>query len=179
MAPDEIRQKIDLLDTASWGEEEIAWAALRPLGEELAPYLHEAYGRFRKWQGRTSLVYHSVQFARASEDAFALGVTALADRSYMVRYRACALLAYSLRHNALPLLEARLDDPHPLVARSALAACNAIRAQDQNLFADWSLSGQTRWVVRREEQNSDLRSYDRQSRSHRGLQVVPPLPITT
>ena len=179
MSPDEIRQSIDLLDTDRWSEEEVAWAALRPLGVDLVPHLREAYGRFRKWQGRTSLVYHAVQFARTSDDAFALGVAALSDRSYMVRYRACALLAYSLRKDALPLLEARTDDPHMLVARSAMAGCNAIKARDHNLFVDWRLSGKSNWVVRPEDRNAPLQSYGTLQRLRLGLKVVPPMPDTT
>ena len=81
---------------------EAAWQALRTLGPAVAPYLLEAYAAAKRWQGRTALVFHAIRFARASEPAYALGLQALADKSYMVRYRACMVLAYSLRADAIP-----------------------------------------------------------------------------
>ena len=103
MTPDQIRSAVARLDTARWSEEEAVWSDLRPCGQSVTPYLREAYPKFRKWQGRVSLVFHSIPYARVSEDAFQLGLAALADRATLVRYRACGLLAYSLRsHRSKP-----------------------------------------------------------------------------
>lgn len=124
-----------------------AWAALRPLGFAVVPYLRAAYGEFRHGEGRCALVYYATRYARIGDDALALGVAALEDRSKQVRYRACGLLAYSLRREALGPLRARLSDKYSLVSEAAAAAIQAIEAQDHNLFVDRSLSGRSFWVV--------------------------------
>lgn len=144
---EEIAAKLDAMDVRGSDDGDAAWAQLRPLGVGVVPHLRAAYPRFRTWQGRCALAYYATRYARISEDAFQLGLTAITDKSYMVRYRACGVLAYSLRKNALPVLEAAASDEKPLVASSALAARNAILAQNHHLFADWSLSGRTTWSV--------------------------------
>lgn len=144
---EQIAAAVDALDVRGAEDGDEAWAQLRPLGVGVAPFLRAAYQRFRTWQGRCALAYYATRYARISEDAFQLGMVALGDKSYMVRYRACGLLAYSLRKDALPALEEAAKDVKPLVATSALAARNAILAQNHHLFADRSLSGRTTWNV--------------------------------
>jgi hypothetical protein len=69
------------------------------------------------------------------------------DRSWLVRDRACALLAYSLRQDALTPLSALLDDPQAEVRHSAQAARTAIAAQNHHLFKDRDGTGSVFWVV--------------------------------
>ena len=147
MTPDEIRATVARLDTTRWLEAEEAWNALRPLGEAAMPYLREAYPGFRKWQGRVSLVYHAIHCARVSEDAFQLGLAALNDRATLVRYRACGLLAYSLRSEAIAPLESLLDHPDAATAEDARAALDAIRNRNHHLFVDRNHSGRSFWQV--------------------------------
>jgi hypothetical protein len=92
----EIRRLVSEIGTDS-PSAEAAWQALRGLGPAVAPYLLEAYPNARRWQGRTALVFHAIRFARVSDAAYALGCRALGDKSYMVRYRACMVVAYWLR----------------------------------------------------------------------------------
>lgn len=130
-----------------WSQEEQAWAALRPLGEAVVPFLREAFPLFRKWQGRTSLVYHAIRYARISEDAFQLGLMAITDKSVMVRYRGCGLLAYSLRTEAVAPLERLLDHPVPRTDQDIRAALDAIRSGNHHRFVDRDNSGMTTWRV--------------------------------
>ena len=153
MSPDEVRATVARLDTASWRDAEEAWNALRPLGASVVPYLREAYPKFRKWQGRVNLVYHAVQHARNSEDAFALGVMALADKATLVRYRACSVLAYSLRDEAITPLEALLDHSDTRTAEDAAAAIDAIRHRNHPYFVDRSHSGRSFWQVNDGDRN--------------------------
>jgi hypothetical protein len=69
-------------------------------------------------------VFHAIRFARVSEAAYSLGLKALADKSYMVRYRACMVLAYSLRTDAIPALTLLL---HHADARTREDAAHALR----------------------------------------------------
>lgn len=145
---EQIALAVDRLDTRDADQLDAAWAELRPLGYGVVPYLLAAYPRFRTWQGRTAMAYHATRYARISTDAVELGLLALADKSYMVRYRACGLLAYALDSDALAALDrVARHDPREMVAHSALAAMNAIKAGNHNLFADRSLSGRTSWSV--------------------------------
>jgi hypothetical protein len=119
VTPDQIRAAVARLDSTSWSDQDEIWNGLRPCGEAVVPYLREAYPTFRKWQGRVSLVYHSIRFARVSEDAFQLGLAALADRATLVRYRACSLLAFPCatmrlnRSSACSTIPMRKPSPTP------------------------------------------------------------------
>jgi hypothetical protein len=126
---------------------EAAWETLRGLGAAVAPYLLEAYPGARRWQGRTALLFHAIRFARVSEDAYALGHRALADKSYMVRYRACMVLAYSLRADAVPALEALLQHADARTREDAARALDAIHHQNHHYFIDRGHTGRSFWVV--------------------------------
>jgi hypothetical protein len=147
MTPVEIREHVDRLDTTSVPQEGEAWERLRPLGVAVVPHLAEAYRSFRKWQGRASLVFHSIRYARMSDDAFRLGLEALSDRSAHVRHRACGLLAYSLRSEAVPHLEPLLRHPDSRTVEDARAAIEAIRHRNHHYFVDRDHSGRARWQV--------------------------------
>jgi hypothetical protein len=124
-----------------------AWEALRPLGPTVVPYLTEAYTRSKRWQGRVALVFHAIRHARASEAAFQLGLQALGDRSHLVRYRACMVLAYSLRPEALPALAAAARHEDERTAEDARAAIDAIEHRNHHYFVDRDHSGKSYWEV--------------------------------
>jgi hypothetical protein len=147
MTPVEIREHVARLNTDSTRDGEEASLALKPLGGAVVPYLSEAYPQFKKWQGRVSLVFHSIRFARVSEDAFQLGISALADKSTMVRYRACCLLAYSLRRDALPHLQVATRHSDKKTAEDAAAAIDAIKSKNHHFFIDRNHSGDSHWIV--------------------------------
>jgi hypothetical protein len=102
MSPDEIRARVARLDTRNATDSENAWAELRPLHAAVVPYLLEQYRRAKRGEARVVLVFHAIRFARKSDAAITLGIAALKDRAATVRYRACGLLAYSLRRDTLP-----------------------------------------------------------------------------
>jgi hypothetical protein len=143
----EIRAMVDRLETKSALAAEEAWQSLKPLGQGVAPYLLEAFSRFRTSQGRVSLVYHSTRFARVSEEAFRLGEAATSDRARIVRYRACGLLAYSLRRDALPIQRTVAAHTDPETEADAVEAIDAIESENHHYFIDRSHSGRSHWVV--------------------------------
>ncbi len=143
----DIEHLVAALDTASTSQEEATWVQLKPLGRDVVPYLASFYPRAKTWQGRLSLVFHSIRYARESEAAFQLGLAALGDRSTMVRYRACGLCAYSLRADALPALNALLSHKDSRTAQDAAAAIDAIEQKNHHLFVDRTHSGRTFWTV--------------------------------
>jgi hypothetical protein len=129
-------------------DREAAWIELRPLGFGAVAYLRDAYSGFASWEGRTALVYYATRYARISEDAIELGCMALHDRSYMVRYRACGLLAYSLRKDRLAELQELVrTEKRDLVRESAQAAIIAIRGGNHHLYVDRDRSGRSFWEV--------------------------------
>lgn len=125
-----IAAAVDRLDSKSGTEIEAAWIALRPHGLMLTPYFRQAYSRFKNSTGRTTLVFYATAYARVSDDAFYLGCSALHDRSKVVRDRACGLLAYSLRAEAISYLRPILTDADVSVRQSSTAAIAAIRARE-------------------------------------------------
>jgi hypothetical protein len=133
--------------TSSTIELGTTWEELRQLelGEAVVPYLAEAYPRMKRWQGRAALLYHCTSDARASRAASELGLTALADRARMVRYRACGVLAYSLNTEAIPALERLLSHPDPRTVEDAQAALDAIRLQNHHYYIDRGHTGMVRW----------------------------------
>jgi len=147
VSPEDIRIVVRDLDTASVSGEEEAWLKLKPLGVAVVPYLTDFYSSCKKWQGRASLVFHCIRFARDSDEAFLLGVQALQDKSTVVRYRACSLLAYSLRKDALQHLAPLLRHSDPKTQADAKAAIEAVSSKSHHLFVDRTRSGRSFWVV--------------------------------
>ncbi len=121
-----------------------AWEALkRQAGAAVPQLLGQHYRNSRKWQARVSCLYHSIAYARHFPEAVQLGREALADRSKVVRYRACMLLAVSLDNESLAALrkaekEAGQDEE---TIGNIRAALNAIENQNHHLFVDRDNSG--------------------------------------
>ena len=147
MTPDEIRSKVASLDARDWRVDEAVWPQLEPLGVQIVPYLRDAYPTFRRGLGRQALVHHSIKFARESEDAFQLGLTALDDRSIVVIYSACMLLAYSLRDDAIEPLENVLDHKDKRAVDDARAAIDSIKHRNHHYFKDRCHSGRVFLVI--------------------------------
>ena len=142
----EIRRLVSEIASDS-ANADAAWAALRPQGAAIVPYLAEAFPKARRWQARVALIFHSIRHARQSDAAFALGLRALDDRSYMVRYRACMVLAYALRPEALPALRVAATHADARTVEDARAAIDAIEHQNHHFFVDRDHSGRSFWEV--------------------------------
>jgi hypothetical protein len=78
-----------------------------------------------------------------------LDTTRIADEeaAWSVRYRACGLLAYSLRADALPELEPLLGHRDQRTVEDARAAIDAIRSHNHHFFVDRGHSGRSFWEV--------------------------------
>jgi hypothetical protein len=142
----EIRRLVGEI-AAGGSSAEAAWQQLRGLGPAVAPYLLEAYPAAKRWQARTALVFHAIGYSRVNDAAFALGCKALGDKSYMVRYRACMLLAYSLRKDAIAPLQALQQHADRRTREDATRALDAIQHQNHHYFVDTGHSGRSFWVV--------------------------------
>lgn len=133
---------INCLDGSGSDAEYNAVKELRMRVPDFPKLLLERYRQARKWQIRASCLYHAIRHSRTSENALQLGVEALMDRSAVVRYRACMLLAYSLKTSVLPDLKRAMV--HVKDKRSLgdfLAAVDAITHQNSNYFVDRNHSG--------------------------------------
>ena len=138
-----------LLDSLDGSGSETEWSAacrLREvLGNNLPRYLLARYRSQKHWGPRTAYLYHALRYARLSDDAVNLGMLAVGDRSKVVRSRACMLLAYSLRTDLLPFLEAELDKAKDEETRNDItAAMDAIVEQNHNFFVDRNHTGKVR-----------------------------------
>ena len=146
LSESEIRRLVGTI-AADEPSAEASWETLRTLGADVAPYLLEAYPTARRWQGRTAIVFHAIRFARTSEAAYALGLRALGDKSYMVRYRACMVVAYALRADAIPALTALQQHADARTREDATCALDAIHHQNHHYFVDRRHRGHSFWVV--------------------------------
>lgn len=138
---------LDNIDGSGSDQEYTAIAELRKLGDELPTLLLKKYKSSRKWQVRSSCVYHSIRYSRSVQDAVQLGLEALSDKSKVVRYRACMLLAYSLRKEAIPYLEELKKSSDSETLSNANAAIDAIIHQNSNYFIDRDHSGKMTLTV--------------------------------
>ena len=141
------RELVAQLAGQDLGAAEDAWLALAPLGAAVAPLLLEQYRATRGWQGRVTLVFHATRFARTSDAARRLGLEALRDRSYMVRYRACGLLAYAQDPDAVAELRPLLEHRDARTVEDADAAIAALEERNHHLFVDRRRTGQVVWSV--------------------------------
>lgn len=146
-----VRELVAAMDTTDARAADAAWDQVKPLGAAVVPYLAEAYARTRTWQGRTALVFHAIRHARTNDTALRLGIAALADRSHMPRHRACGLLAYSLRAEALEPLRTLLAHKDGRTVEDAKAAIDAIHNRNHHLFVDRMHTGRARWIVNPED----------------------------
>jgi len=95
--------------TTRRAEIDAAWTVAQSMGDDLLALLAEAFPQVRKSAGRASIIRYAGRFSRESEVAFRMGITAVQDRAYAVRHYGCAILAYSLRADALPTLSSLLN----------------------------------------------------------------------
>lgn len=147
MEESEIREYVAKFDTVNFDEGAKVWTVLKPLGYKVLPYFIEYYPKMKKWQGRVALIYHSIYFAREHELAFQLGLNALEDRATLVRYRACMLLAYSLRQDAIKPLKKLLKHKDTKTIDDAKAAIDAIKRKNHNYFWDRNHTGQIKMII--------------------------------
>jgi hypothetical protein len=144
-----VREVLRRFDTADSATRDEAWKEL-PFGRLALPFLREAFLETSRMEARISMVYAATFFARVSEDAFQLGVLGCRDRSKHVRDRACGVLAYSLRKDALPVLRPLLRANDDVTRDSAEAAVDAVKHQNHHLYWDRDRPrGRTFWTVNR------------------------------
>jgi len=139
---DHTRRLLEELDGSGSDREWMAVEELRrKLGDNLPCYLHQKYKLERKAAPRSSCVYHSVRYARTSQEAIELGLAAIFDRSKIVRYRGCMLLAYAQKRDVLPKLKQALEAIPRNSYDDLLAAIDAIEYENHNYFVDRDHSG--------------------------------------
>ena len=153
MSSEQVGESIEaLLNQLDGSGTDCLWTAVQPprstLGESLPDYLLTRYQSARKWQVRSSCVYHCVRYARTSESAARLALLALNDKSKVVRSRACMVLACSQRKDLLSALQQRLENYYEDTVDDLRAAVDAITEQNQNYFVDRSHSGLTTLNIR-------------------------------
>jgi hypothetical protein len=147
MNDDEIRSLVSTFDTKDNALRDAVWQQLKPLGERFLPFFEDLFLRARRSEIRRDIAFHSIRFARVSDSAFRIGIAAIADRSSIVRYRGCCILAYSLRQDALPPLRTLTSHSDKKTIEDAVAAIDAIEHCNHNLFIDRTHSGQCTWTV--------------------------------
>lgn len=147
-----ISESLSLVDgSGSDSEWKVVLELRNQLGSEFPRMLFEHYKLSRNWRTRASCVYHCFVFASTSEVARQLAIAALNDKSRVVRYRACQLLAYSQDMKLLPLLSTKLAEISPDSKDDLLAVVDAIQNQNQNYFVDRSHTGKITMKVQRLE----------------------------
>lgn len=134
---------VQAFSTSRRSEIDAAWTLAQSMGD-LLPLLAEAFPRVRKSEGRASILRYVGRFSRESDIAFKMGITATQDRAYSVRYYACALLAYSLRTDSLPVLSALVRHGDRRTSEDAKAAIDSIRNKNQHFFVDRQHTGKIR-----------------------------------
>jgi hypothetical protein len=122
-----------------------AWTVAESMGDDLLVLLSEAFPQVTKAEGRASILRYVGRFSRESDVALSMGIKALNDRAYAVRHYGCAILAYSLRKDALPILSPLLKHADPRTSEDARAAIDAIKSKNHNFFRDRDHTGKVLW----------------------------------
>jgi HEAT repeat protein len=147
MQDQEIRDLVASMDTKDNAARENIWLKLRDLGNQIAPFFEEFFPQAKKLEARRDMAFHCIRFARESESAYRIGLLAITDKSTIVRYRGCCILAYSLRRDALPALQSLLNHTDSKTVEDARAAIDAIKSGNHHYFVDRDHSGKVRWQV--------------------------------
>ena len=145
MQDQRVERLVQAFSTSLRPEIDAAWLVADSMGDDLLPLLAEAFSRIRKSEGRASVMRYVGRFSRESEVAFRMGTVAVQDRAYAVRHYGCALLAYSLRADALPILTSLLKHADRRTVEDAGAAIDAIKSKNHNFFKDRDHSGKILW----------------------------------
>jgi hypothetical protein len=122
-----------------------AWTLAESMEGDLLPLFAEAFPQISKSEGRASVLRYVGKFSRENHLVFRMGLEALQDRAYAVRYYACALLAFSLRKDAIPPLHSLTKHADLRTAADAKAAIDAIKHRNHYYFMDRDHSGRVRW----------------------------------
>jgi hypothetical protein len=145
METERVKALIEAFSVTRRAEIDAAWENAHSVGDDLLAHLAEAFPQIRKSEGRASVMRYVGKFSRENDAVFAMGIVAVQDRSWIVRHYSCALLAYSLRNEALPTLSALLKHPDPRTVADARAAIDAIKSKNHHFFQDRDHSGKIRW----------------------------------
>jgi len=123
------------------GERDAVAELKRRYGSELPRLLLEHYKTAKSYKIRAACVYYCLDFSRVSNAAIELAKIAIADKSRVVRYRACMLLACSLRSDILPTLRQMIPSTERETRDDLIAAIDAIEHQNKDFFLDREHSG--------------------------------------
>ncbi len=145
MQDERIEILVKAFSTSRRSEIDAAWLIANSLGDDLLTLFAEAFPRIRKSEGRASVMRYVGRFSRESEVAFKLGTVAVQDRAYAVRHYGCALLAFSLREDALQILLPLLKHADHRTVEDARAAIDAIKSKNHNFFKDRDHTGKILW----------------------------------
>jgi hypothetical protein len=137
-----VEKILQQLDGKGSDKERAAIHELRDsLGTAFPDQMLSHYRNSRLKSIRASCLFYCFPNARTSNAAKELAMLALRDKSKVVRYRACQLLAYSQDRNLLGRIE-QVRNSFDAESRPDLeAALDAISNQNQNFFKDREHSG--------------------------------------
>jgi glycerol-3-phosphate dehydrogenase len=145
MQADRVKTLVEAFSVSRRPEIDAAWELAHSMGDELLALLAEAFPQIRKSAGRASVMRYVGKFSRENNAVFGMGIVAAQDRSYAVRHYGCALLAYSLRSEALTTLSTLLKHRDQRTVADARAAIDAIKSKNHHFFHDRGHSGKIRW----------------------------------
>jgi hypothetical protein len=120
--------------------------------ESLIPGLAAAFPKITHWEGRNSVLFDLIPYARKRPEVVELALAGLQDSACMVRMQACAILAYSLRKDCVPMIEVLLNHKNKKTRDHAAAAIDAIRHQNHNYWFDREHTGSIVWNMNPEDE---------------------------
>jgi hypothetical protein len=106
------------------------------LAGQLPNFLLELFKKSKNRGTRAACIFYCLGWARDSEAAKVLALLAVKDKSYIVRYRACQLLAYSLDKGLLSQMEKLRNQSEKKTQDDLDAAMDAISNQNHHFFKD-------------------------------------------
>jgi hypothetical protein len=145
MQTERVNVLVEAFSVSRRPEIDAAWEMAHSMGDDLLALLAKAFPLIRKSEGRASIMRYIGKFSRENQLVFNMGIVAVQDRAYAVRHYGCALLAYSLRNEALPTLSVLLKHSDHRTVADARAAIDAIKSKNHYFFMDRDHTGKVRW----------------------------------
>lgn len=131
-----VSSQLRAADSADWDQVWDSWRCgpLRPLAAEDLPQVIAAYNETKHWQARAAQLYYVTGFARTRNEVLRFAYHALNDKSIAVRYRACAIFAFSRRRRWIPKLQQALETADRKTAPYLSAAIETIESKSLESF---------------------------------------------
>lgn len=109
--------------------------------DNLVDLYTQAFYKIRNFPARREIAYWAGRYVKNNEKVYDMAIFGLNDKSYMVRYHCCGIIAFSQRSDALPHLNKIKDHKNSQTREDIAATIDSIQNKNHNYFLDRNHTG--------------------------------------